>query len=194
MEQFLGEELRINDANDNARAERALNAASRQIDAHTNRRFWQDSALVGRKFRADDAVCCLVDDISTVTGLVVQVDTGGDGNYATTLTIDTHFLVKPYNAAAEVPVWPYDELEIVDTTGGTFPTGARPGVKVTAKFGWPAVPTDVEKACIIQATMLFKAGEAAFGAAQLGADGVAWSVGEMHRTARGLLEPYIKRR
>ena len=187
-------ELGISDVYDDNKAERAINAASRQIDAHCGRRFWQDSSVATRVFRADDATCCYVDDISTTTGLIVKADTGADGTYASTLTINTHFILEPLNAALEVPVRPYTEITIVDGTGGYFPTTARPGVQVIAKFGWPAVhPDDVMKACIIQSLLVFKAGDAAFGAAQLGVDGNTFFVGQMHSTARGLLEPYVRR-
>ena len=185
--------LGVRDTVDDTKATIALNGASRQIDAHCGRRFWQDSTVKVRTFRADDSTCCTVDDISTTTGLIVKIDDGYTGAFATTLTLTTHYVLEPLNAAAETPVWPYTEIVIVDGTGGYFPTSARPGVQVTAKFGWPAVPDDVKEACLIQAHMLFKAGDAALGGVQLGVDGNAFSVGEMHRTARGLLERYVRR-
>jgi hypothetical protein len=186
-------ELGVNDVIDDAKAESAINTASRQIDAFCSRRFWQDATVKTRRYRAMESNCCVVDDISTTTGLIVKVDEAGDGTFSTTLTIDTHFLLEPLNAAEETPVRPYERIEIVDSIGTYFPRGRRPGVQVTAKFGWPAIPDDVAKACVIQSVLLFKAQDAAFGAAQLGVDGITVFVGQMHRTAAGLLEPYVRR-
>lgn len=192
LEEFR-QEIRVDDISDEEIHARALNAASRQIDSYCARRFWQDSTVVDRKFRADDGECVWVDDISTSTGLVVRIDDGDDGTFASTLTIDTHFVLEPLNAAVETPAWPYTRIVIVDGAGGYFPTGRRPGVQVTAKFGWPAIPDDVKKACIHQAGFLYKAGSATLGAAQFGNDGGAFFVADWHRTARALLEPYVRR-
>jgi hypothetical protein len=177
--------LGINDAEDDVKAEDALNAASRQVDDHCGRRFWQDAAVATRVFRPDDSLCCYVDDISTTTGLVVKVD-DGNGNYTDTLTINTHFVLKPYNAAADG--WPFTEIQIVDGSAGYFPTGPRPGVQVTAKFGWATVPEPVRKATIDHAIKLFKSGDAALGGQ--GALGQPW---ELSDYSVGLLERYVKR-
>lgn len=187
------QELGVSDVYDDAKAESAINTASRQIDAYCNRRFWQDATVKARRFRALESDCCVVDDISTTTGLIVKVDEAGDGTFSTTLTIDTHYLLEPLNAAEETPVRPYERIELVDSIGTYFPISRRPGVQVTAKFGWPAIPDDVNRACRIQSVLQFKAPDAAFGAAQLGSDGITVFVGSMHRTAAGLLEPYVRR-
>lgn len=184
--------LQIRDATDDDRLTIALNAASRQVDAHCGRRFWQDATVKTRRYRALDSGLCVVDDISTATGLVVKIDDGFDGTFATTLTETTHFVLEPFNAAAATPVYPWEEIVLVDSTGGTFPCGARPGVQVTAKFGWAAVPDDVKLATVVQAQMLYKAGDAALGVLQGGIDGTSYRVGRMHPTAVGLLEPFVR--
>ena len=192
LDQLRSEITSLTDVDSDDQLERALNAASRQIDAHCGRRFWQDATVKVRTFHADDALTCEVDDISTTTGLIVKADTGGDGTYASTLTITTHFVLEPLNAAAETPVRPYTSIPIVDGTGGYFPLAKRPGVQVTAKFGWPAVPDDVLEACCRQAYALFKGGDAALGILQT-ADGMPYRVGGLHPHARDLLEPYVRR-
>ena len=192
-------EMRIatGDTLDDARLELAVAAASRQIDAHTGRRFWQDGTVKVREYYPDDFLTCTVDDISTTSGLIVAVDDDDDGNYETTLTIGTHFVLLPINAADDVPARPFTEIRIVDTDGATSftPGNARPNVRVTAKFGWPAVPDDVTKACLIQASQLFKASDAVFGAAQFGEAGVALRVqARLNPMAEALLEAYSKPR
>ena len=155
---------RIGDFEDAVIHDLCLNAASRMVDRYTGRRhgFWQDSSVKTREYHADDAWRVQTDDISTTTGLIVKTDT--DGTYATTLTITTDFLPYPRNADDDVPVRPFDELVIVSSIGASlFVVSRGPGVQVTAKFGWPAVPDDVKLATLLQAQMLYSAKDARAG-------------------------------
>ena len=196
----LKPELRIptlTDTADDTRLEVAIAAASRQIDAHCGRFFWREAGTHTREFYANEHRRCEVDDISTVTGLIVQVDDDDDGVFETTLTISTDFILRPLNAADRVPVWPYDEIVLVDAINGNFPMSqsGRPGVRVTARFGWPAVPDDVKKACLVQSAMLFKSGDAVFGVTEFANAGAALRVGRtINPIAAALLEPYTKPR
>jgi hypothetical protein len=66
----------------------------------------------------------------------------------------------------------------------------RATLQVTAKFGWSAVPVDVEEACLLKAASLFKRKDAPFGVAGFGEFGVVRirrdsDVGE-------LLNPYVR--
>jgi hypothetical protein len=199
LDQFKAQmRIPINDLTDDQRAEGSIAAASRQIDAHTGRRFWQDSEVKVREFIADNSRLCFVDDISTTTGLIVRVDDDDDGTFETTLTITTNYILAPLNAADEVPVRPFSELILVDSNGAvSFPRhgSGRPGVQVTARFGWPAVPDDVVKACLVQAGLLFKADDASLGAIQFADAGVALRMqNRLHPVAEALLEPYCKPR
>lgn len=173
----------------------ALNAASRQIDRHCGRFFYQDQSLVQREFYADSPLDCMVDDISTTTGLVVKVDDGDDGSYATTLTINTHFILLPRNADHQIPVMPFTQIRIVDSGLTAFPlwSSGRPSCRVTAKWGFPAVPDDVEKACLIQATQLFKASDAVFGGLSFDA-GILRVRETLNPMAAALVEYYAKPR
>jgi hypothetical protein len=66
-------------------------------------------------------------------------------------------------------------------------------VQVTAKFGWPAVPDNVEKACIIQAVQLFKAKDAAFGVASFGDMGGGLRVhAGLNPIARALVDQFAR--
>jgi hypothetical protein len=191
----LKAEMRIgtSDTADDTRLELSIAAASRQIDAHTGRRFWQDSALKMREFYADDPLTCFTDDISTTDGLIVQADEAEDGTYSETLTLNTNFILLPVNAADNVPAHPFTQLRIVNTDNYSgFPWRVlRPGVRVTAKFGWPAIPDDITKAALIQSSQLFKASDAVFGAAQFGEAGVALRVqARLNPMAEALLETY----
>ena len=195
----LKPELRIPtaDTDDDSRLEVAIAAASRQIDAHCGRFFWRDASVHTREFYANDYRRCEVDDISTTTGLIVQVDDDDDGVFETTLTLSTDFILRPLNAFDRHPVWPYDELVLVDAINGNFPmsSSGRPGVRVTARFGWAEVPDDVKKATLVQSAMLFKSADAVFGVTEFANAGAAMRVGRtINPIAAALLEPYCKPR
>lgn len=192
--QQLKNELGISDTADDSMMEIAIDAASRQIDDHCGQRFWQDGSVVARIYEPHDPYELYVDPISTTTGLIVKVDTDASGSYETTLTINTDFYLEPHNAAAEFPVRPYTEICINRNTGSYyFPTGYdAPTVQVTAKFGWPAVPDAVKKACLIQATQLFKAKDAVFGAIALGESSAMRIRSSLNPLAEALVAPYRK--
>lgn len=180
---------RLNGLDDNLLVELCISAASRNIDRHCGRRFWQDSVVATREYHADDQCLVVVDDISTSTGLVVKTDTASTGTFDTTLTITTDFLLYPLNAADEVPVEPWTHIRIAGGSGYWFPTDSdRPGVRVTAKFGWPAVPDEVKLATVFQAQMLY---------ASKDARGGVWDTGLrvsrfMHPQAQELLVDFVR--
>ena len=76
----LKAELGIFDTTDDDALELAIEAASRQCDDYTGRRFWQDGSVVARTYVPDDPYCLVVDDISTTTGLVVKIDDDDSGS------------------------------------------------------------------------------------------------------------------
>jgi hypothetical protein len=51
---------------------------------------------------------------------------------------------------------------------GLTQNGLRPGVQVTAKWGWPSVPSDINMACLILAADLYKRKDAPGGILGLG--------------------------
>ena len=163
------------------------------VDGICGWRFWQDGSVVAREFYADDLYCCEIGPgISTTTGLIVKLDEDADGTFETTLTITTDFVLWPLNAADDVPVRPYTEIRLVDNYAFPLHATGRPGVQVTAKFGWAAVPDWAEKACLIQAGQLFKAKDAAFGYA--GANEFGSLRAKTNSIALSLLSPYQKPR
>lgn len=186
------------DTADDAKLERAISAASRQIDKFVGRPhgFWQDTVVASREYYSDSQSMCYVDDISTTTGLIVAVDENDDGTFATTLTLTTNFIVGPVNSADEVPARPFNWLRIVDYGDSSFFQwqSGRPNVRVTAKFGWPAIPDDVAQACLVQAAHLYKASSAAFGLVQMGMDGNIFRLSaRLNPIAEGLLDDYVAR-
>lgn len=188
---------------DDTKLELSINAASRQFDGYCGQRFWQDPTVAVYEFYPESATTVRVDDpeyllggISTLTGLIVKVDIDLDGTFESTLLINTDFQPRPRNALLMVPAHPYTELEIVPVGSQAFFPRAmygRASVQITAKMGWPAVPDDVTKACLIQAAQLFKANQAVFGGVALGDAGAAMYVrSSINPLAAALLAPYRK--
>jgi len=188
------DELGRSDVSNDARIEAAINAASRQIDDYTGRRFWQDPSVSIREFYADDytELISTVEqpfDISTTTGLIVKLDTADTGAFGTTLTINTHFILTPANASDDGE--PFTGIRLVDSPN-SFPmfSSGRPGVQITAKFGWASVPDPVNQACLIQSVLLYKATDAALGGLSFG-DGAFLRVrGGLNPIAQSLVERY----
>jgi len=168
--------LSISDTTDDTLLETLVESASRSIDKIANRRFYADTSATVRLYRAYSDVFVYTDDISSTTGLIVKVDEAGNGTYSKTLTLNTNFIMDPLTADALGR--PFTQLTMVSNTEswpifpGLTQNGLRPGVQVTAKFGWPSVPSDVNVACLILTADLYKRKDAPGGVLGLGDLGV----------------------
>lgn len=152
-------------ASHEADIERAIESASRAIDAWCGRRFWQDNTVTVYYFTAEDYYTIPVFDVSTTTGLIVQADHNADGTHENTFTRDSFtaaysYRLLPRNAATAATARPWTHLKAL--TGG-FPVGVDGGVKVTMKAGWAAVPIDIEQACLLLASRIYKRKDSPFG-------------------------------
>ena len=169
----------------------SLATASRSIDKATGRRFWADTAATSRLFypAPDRWSRTLVDDFYTTTGLVVEVDASGDGVFETTYT-SADYELSPLNGVVDgEDGWPFYRIRPVNWTWTCNPL--RASLRVTAKWGWTAVPSAVKTACVILATEALKlAREAPFGVAGFGVDGLV-RVRENPRV-RDMLAPYTR--
>lgn len=154
--------LSITDSVDDDLIERSVESASRSIDRMANRRFYADASASARYYRARNGYFQIVDDISSTTGLLVDLDTAGAGTYSTSVAISTGFIVDPVNAIAVGR--PITQITMI---GGqllpSFIPNLRPGVRVTARWGWPSVPTDIVEATLILAADLYKRKDAVAG-------------------------------
>jgi hypothetical protein len=160
-----------------------LAAASRAIDDHCGRYFYADTAASARRFsvygrtRRDRSGRCrlLIDDVASSTGLIVET---GDG---TTWTAITDYRTEPLNAIAGRR--PITALARAGTWGGDE-------VRVTAVWGWPAVPDAVVKATLIQAARLYRrkdSPEGVVGSAEWG----TIRVSRVDPDVQALLAPYV---
>jgi hypothetical protein len=156
--------LRITDTDDDVALQLALSGACRSIDEHCGRQFGAESTAVARFYSAAydldrGRYVVAIDDLATVTDLAVAVaDT--EGTYDRALTVDTDYTLQPRNAAADARPWTL----LVGNSGTTLPAGEG-AIRVTARWGWAAVPDMIEQATLIQATRLFRRKDSPFGVA-----------------------------
>ena len=142
------------DTTEDALLEQIVEAASRSIDRIAGRRFYLDGVASARYYRTKDAYSLLVDDIGTTTDLAVALDTSGGGTYPTAAAYQTDFIAEPLNALAKGR--PITLLTMVGPYLFPYPFNFRPGVRVTARWGWPTVPDDIIEATLILSADLYK--------------------------------------
>jgi hypothetical protein len=163
--------LRIDGTDDDDELTEALDSASREIDTFCGRRFYADTAATARTYRPRDTCLAMVDDFWDTAGLIVATD-DGSGSYATTLALNTGFVVEPLNGVVDGSSgWPYWKLRAVGT-GASWTGSALPSLRVTAKWGWAKIPRPVTQACLIMAQANYKLKDVAFGAAGVGDLGI----------------------
>ena len=151
----------------------AITAASRAVEAHCGRIFYQRAATTLYYSPATQDGPIYIDDLATTASLAVRTD-DGTGTYGTLLTINTHFILEPRNQQFGGQAgWPY--MSIRGLAALTFPLryyAWQPDtVKVTGTFGWAAVPEDVKQATKIIAAQYVKLADAPLGVAGWGAYG-----------------------
>jgi hypothetical protein len=130
--------------------EKVINGVSRKIDEFCGRHFYQVTET--RYFKPDnDPYCLQVDDIATDSGLLLYTDWNADGTYEYTWATTDYYLT-PYSPKMG---WPYTGIETTLLGQYHFPE-VRKGVKVTATWGWAAVPDAVKLACLMQVNRIWK--------------------------------------
>ena len=149
--------------------QRAVTAASRAVDVWCNvpaGSFAPSSAPAPRLFRACDSTLLEVDPFGALDGLAVELDADGDGVFETSLSA-SDVVPEPLNADSAGDAFAWTALAVADPY--SWPVGGvRPGVRVTARWGYSAVPADVEQATLIRAAALFKRKESPHGVAEFG--------------------------
>jgi len=168
--------MSISDNTDNDLLEDLIESASRSIDRMANRRFYLDATASARLYRAYSDIFVYVDDIGTTSSLAVALDINGNGTYTKTLTLNQDYILDPLTASSLSR--PFTQLTMVSNTEtwpifpGLTQNGLRPGVQVTARWGWPSVPDDINMACLILTADLYKRKDAPGGILGLGDLGV----------------------
>lgn len=149
--------LRISDNNDDAILQYCISAASRSVDSYCGRRFYRDTTATSKDFYATFCGDADINDYVVASGETVTVDLTGSGTFGTAWTSGTQYMVAPLNREQHgISPWPGETL--ISLQGYYFPTSytGRPTVRVSATWGWAAIPDAVRQATLIKATRIFR--------------------------------------
>lgn len=151
---------------DNDLLDDVIASISDEINLHCGRQFQDAGAASARLYRTSDPGLLYVDDFHTTTGFVVETDEDDDGVFETTWSSDEYQL-EPLNGVVEGTTgWPYWMIRAIDGDR-QFPRSSvrRANCRVTARWGWSAVPSPVKQASRILASDTFGLKDARFGVA-----------------------------
>lgn len=164
--------LGISDTNTSRDAEltRRIDSASSDINQYCHRQFGRVETASARTFKAGPGGLLLHDFWTLVDFAVVPYmgQTAG-----TAWDVDT-LLVEPVDGIVnQVPGWPYNRISAGNGWGNDHPLWTNmlysgTTIQVTAKWGWAAVPSNINTACLILAAQDNKSKDAPFGVAAFG--------------------------
>jgi hypothetical protein len=146
--------LRIPSADtvDDSLLETAVESASRLVDGFAGRNFYPNGTAT-RFFTPEDTIVCEIDDLISLSSLVVSGDL--DGVFDQTWN-STDYQLEPLNGRADgLTGWPATRIRAV----GDYVFGTNIGeasVRVTGTWGWSSVPSAIKQATVIQASRLWK--------------------------------------
>ena len=183
-------EIPVGDTKDDTRCTQAVNAASRGIERVCKRQFNKAASATARTVYPTRDRLVITPDFHTDTDLVVAADTTDDGTFDTTFAA-SDLQLEPLDGVQDgIEGWPYWRIRAVGTTD--FPRLERASVRVTAQWGWTAVPADIKEATLIAAAELFKLVDA-----PLGVTGMAdWGMIRVRDNPKvySLIAPYARSR
>jgi len=170
----------------------AINAASRGIDSATGRRFYLDADATQVRYYSPVSWNRLeIDDLAVLTSLTID-RTGTGTTYAETWTLNTDFVLEPFNAAADTR--PFEAIVVRRLSNQWLPWDIEKSVKVTGQFGWAVIPEDVKTATsILAAKLIRRVREAPFGIVTAGIDqGEAMRIARTDPDVYSLIQPYSR--
>ena len=157
----LKSSLTITDTSDDALLELAITSTSRMIDDFTGRFFYANGTSqspVVRYYTPNDPRSLAVDDFVSIS----EIATDDNFNQTwSTVWATSDFMVEPINNPRRG--WPYTRL--LATGRYVWPYYLPQACKITGVWGWPAVPSEVNQACIIQSSRIFVRKQSPFGIA-----------------------------
>lgn len=151
--------------------EDAINATSRMIDQHCDRRFWKDASPTTRKYKVTEWDIAWVDDIADASSVIVRTDDLDDGSFSFQWAA-SDFELSPYDSDVDSTT-PYAFYRIHAIGSRSFPVNDyKRTLQVTALFGWSAVPEQIKQACLMKANMIALRKDSPYGIAGFSEFGV----------------------
>lgn len=175
--------LGITDTTDDTILESVVEGISRLIDDYCGRHFYQKTSTTFY-FTGEFGDLLVVPDLVSITTL--KTDDDGDRTYETTWTTSDYDLL-PYNASSYDK--PYTRIETTPNGDYSFPTTAK-GIEIAGTWGWPAAPTHVKEACLLQSEILFKRKDAIFGVIGGGEMGQPVRLSKLDPQVQMILDPF----
>lgn len=137
-----------------------LATACLTVDRYCRRTFTVGAAATARLFRPTDLYSFDTQDIASTSGLLIDTDSGFNGTYSLRWA-STDYELLPLNGIGDDgrPGWPFTTIDAVGRY--TFPvsisrlTRRPPPLKITALWGWAAVPESVKTATLYIAADLY---------------------------------------
>lgn len=183
--------LRIpaSDTIDDALLELAIEAASREIDAYTERVFYS-AGTATRYYIPEDGFTVQIDDLQSLT----ELKTSSDGTSYNLTWSSTDYQLEPLNGRAGGIITPYTRIKAI----GSFlfplweprqPNAYEATVSVRGLWGWAQVPTAIKQATILLAMRQFKRYDSPLGIAGFGDIG-AIRVTKFDPDVEALVSPY----
>jgi hypothetical protein len=180
--------LAITDAVDDVSLNAAINTTSRMIDDYTNRFFYKDGTVqapVERYYTAIDFFQLYVDDFTSISE--IATDDNFNQTWSTVFAADDA-MFEPVNNPRRG--WPYSRLLAIGSY--IFPANLPQAVRVTGVWGWPSVPSEINAACIIQASRIFNRRQSPFGIAGSPDIGTVRLLSRLDADVELLLRPFRK--
>lgn len=130
---------------DDSVIENIIEGVSRLIDSLCRRHFYQ--VTEARYFAAQDLDILFCGDIVTASGLEIKTQLNSDLTYQYTWA-STDYNLLPYSPQFG---FPYTHIETSRDSRYSFDLYKK-GNKITATWGWAAVPDEVKTACLEEAS------------------------------------------
>ena len=185
---------RITDSIDDSLLETAIESSSRDIDAYTERVFFNTGATaVTRIYIPENIFLLETDDIISVTS--IKTDTTGEGGFDQTWA-STDYQLEPLNGivggiattftrvrAVGDYLWPIYEPRDINA--------GQASVQIVARFGFASIPSAIKQATILSSLRAYKRYESPTGVLGFSDMGVV-RIGRLDPDVARLIDPYRK--
>ena len=185
---------RITDSIDDSLLETAIESSSRDIDAYTERVFFNTGATaVTRIYIPENIFLLETDDIISVTS--IKSDTTGEGGFDQTWA-STDYQLEPLNGIVGGIATPFTRVRAVgDYLWPIYEprdiNAGQASVQIVARFGFASIPSAIKQATILSSLRAYKRYESPTGVLGFSDMGVV-RIGRLDPDVARLIDPYRK--
>ena len=185
---------RITDSIDDSLLETAIESSSRDIDAYTERVFFNTGATaVTRIYIPENIFLLETDDIISVTS--IKTDTTGEGGFDQTWA-STDYQLEPLNGIVGGIATPFTRVRAVgDYLWPIYEprdiNAGQASVQIVARFGFASIPSAIKQATILSSLRAYKRYESPTGVLGFSDMGVV-RIGRLDPDVARLIDPYRK--